>query len=290
MTHSSRAVAAAWLDAGRAAVRVEVAATRGSAPRACGTCMLVAADATAGTIGGGHLELKAITHARLLLEAAARGAESFPAHQERYALGASLGQCCGGEVTLRYAVLDALLLAAWPPGAPLFRLQLHGAGHVGRAVATLLATLDCEVDWFDQRDDEFGPTTTLGSPWPAHIRRIAIDTVEAEVAQAAPGDCYLVLTHEHALDLRIVESVLRRGDFAFCGLIGSKTKRATFARRLAERRIDVAMIERLVCPIGWPGIEGKQPEIIAAAVLAQLLAVAQPSPSQLAPGSRSQAT
>ena len=81
-----------------------------------------------------------------------------------------------------------------------------------------------------------------------HIRRISVDTVEREVAGAPAGACYLVLTHEHALDLRITEAILRRGDFAYCGLIGSKTKRATFARRLAERGVPAAAIERLDLP------------------------------------------
>jgi xanthine dehydrogenase accessory factor len=149
-------------------------------------------------------------------------------------------------------------------------------GHVGRAIATLLATLDVDVHWFDQRDEGFPATTNLGSPWPARIRRTSIDTVEAEVRQAPPGAFYLVLTHEHALDLRITEAVLRRGDFAFCGLIGSKTKRARFTRRLAERGVTAAALARLACPIGVDGIDGieaKAPELIAAAVVAQLLIV-----------------
>jgi len=231
--------------------------------------MLVAADETVGTIGGGHLELKAVTLARAMLARSEAGP-----HEQRYPLGPALGQCCGGAVTLAFAPLDAAALARWPDADPLFHLQLHGAGHVGRAIATLLATLGVRVDWFDQRDDEFGPTTTLGSPWPAHIRRVSIDTVEAEVGGAPSGAFYLVLSHEHALDLRIVEAILRRGDFAFCGLIGSKTKRASFVRRLAERSVDPAAIARLTCPIGIDGIAGREPEVIAAAVVAQLLQVA----------------
>ena len=211
----SREDAQQRLVAGPAAVVVEVQATAGSVPRERGTRMLVGADDTVGTIGGGHLELKAIDHARRLLTN--HGAE----RTLRFPLGPALGQCCGGVVVLAFAPLDADALASWPAPAPLFRLQLHGAGHVGRAIATLLATLDVVVDWFDQRDDGFPAATHLGSPWPARIRRTSIDSVEAEVRHAPPGAFYLVLTHEHALDLRITEAILRRGDFAFCGLIGS---------------------------------------------------------------------
>jgi xanthine dehydrogenase accessory factor len=81
-------------------------------------------------------------------------------------------------------------------------------------------------------------------------------------------------SHEHALDLRITEAILRRADFAFCGLIGSKTKRATFSRRLAARGVAPAAIERLTCPIGAIGIAGRAPEVIAIAAVAELLRVA----------------
>ena len=261
-----RAQAEAWLVARRSAVVVEVLGAVGSVPRPRGTRMLVAAGGIAGTIGGGHLELKAIVIARAMLD----GADTTE-RRERFPLGPALGQCCGGSVTLSFTRLDAAALSRWPAPRPLFHLQLHGAGHVGRAIATLIATLDVDVDWFDQRDDGFPATTGLGSPWPDRIRRTSIDTVEAEVRHAPPGAFYLVLTHEHALDLRITEAVLRRGDFAFCGLIGSKTKRARFRRRLAERGVADEVLGRLTCPIGIEGVDGKAPELIAAAVVAQLL-------------------
>ena len=275
---SLRAMATEWVEAGRSTVVVGVVEARGSVPRGAGTRMLVCAEAVAGTIGGGHLELKAVTIARAMLA----GGDTAP-RRERFALGPSLGQCCGGAVTLSFAALDRQAVTAWPATDPLFHLQLHGAGHVGRAVATLLATLDCAVEWFDQRDDGFPKETTLGSPWPAHIHRICIDTVEAEVRHAPRGAFFLVLTHEHALDLRIVEAVLRRGDFAFCGLIGSKTKRAGFVHRLIERGVAADAVARLTCPIGIEGVAGKAPEIIAAAVVAQLLTVSARLPSQPSP-------
>ena len=258
--------AASWLAEGRRAIVVQVVEARGSVPRGAGTRMVVALADSMGTIGGGHLELEALTKARAMLSRKATVAET-----KRFALGPSLGQCCGGAVTLAFAGLDAEALWRWPVRAPLFHLQLHGAGHVGRAIATLLATLDVSVDWFDERDEEFPAATSLGSPWPEHIRRISAETVEREVAGAPAQAFYLVVTHEHALDLRITEAILRRGDFAFCGLIGSKTKRERFKHRLAERGVDAAQIVRLTCPIGIAGVDGREPEVIAAAVVAQLL-------------------
>ena len=269
-----RTLAADWLEAGRRAVVVEVVAARGSVPRERGTRMLIDRETAAGTIGGGHLELKAIEEARAMLAAG-----DLVPRSRHFPLGPALGQCCGGAVTLAYAPLDRAALAAWPPARPRFHLQLYGAGHVGRAIARALAPLEVSVDWIDEREDEFPAQfhEAADAPWPAHIRRVCVDGVESEVDRAPPGACYLVLTHRHDLDLRITEAILRRGDFAFLGLIGSKTKRQRFIHRFEARGIPPARIARMTCPIGLAGIEGKEPAVIAAAVVAQLLAVTPPA-------------
>jgi xanthine dehydrogenase accessory factor len=224
--------------------------------------VLVAADAVAGTIGGGHLEWRAIDHARQRL--AGRPVDD----RLHLPLGPALGQCCGGAVTLGFAPLDAAALPALAPAPPRFHLQLHGAGHVGRAIVRALEPLHVSVDWVDERDAEFG-----SGPWPAHIRPLAVDAVEAEVQTAPPGAFYLVLTHSHDLDLRITEAILRRGDFGFLGLIGSETKKARFLHRFEARGIPADALARMTCPIGLPGISGKEPEVLAASVVAQLLGV-----------------
>lgn len=271
MLDALRHTARAWLDSGRPAMLVQVLASRGSVPRAAGTRMLVAADALAGTIGGGQLELRAVATARARLAAGATAALD-----EAIALGPTLGQCCGGALTLRTAPLDAAALAGWPDEAPLFTLQLFGAGHVGRAIVQLLERLPCRVQWIDERDDEFP-----AAPSAPHIARLCVEPVQAEVALAPPGAFYLVLTHSHALDQAITEAVLRRGDFGYLGLIGSATKRARFLRRFAERGVPAAALQRLSCPIGLPGLPGKQPELIAVSVVADLLqrAALQPGPA-----------
>ena len=266
MNRRTREAAQRWLIEGRSAIVVEVTQAKGSAPREAGTRMLVSTTEAIGTIGGGHLELKAIARARAML----KGGDSTP-HTEHFPLGPALGQCCGGAVTLAYTALDPAALAHWPTTAPLFHLQLYGAGHVGRAIATLLTTLDVNVDWIDEREAEFPATTTLGTPWPAHVRQVCVDAVEAEVRLAPPQAFYLVLTHDHDLDLRITEAVLRRADFAYLGLIGSKTKRQRFIHRFEQRGIAANTIARMTCPIGVEGIAGKEPELIAISVIAQLL-------------------
>jgi xanthine dehydrogenase accessory factor len=263
MTASARALrdqALAWRAAGRAAAVVHITQARGSVPREAGTRMLVAADEAAGTIGGGHLEWQAIDDARGLI---VRGSGSL---ERRIALGPTLGQCCGGSVELLTTLLADDDPALWSTDAPRFALQLYGAGHVGRAIVKLLAALPCRVRWIDERDSEFP-----NEPLPPHIEKVVADPAEAEVRFASPLDHHLVLTHSHELDLRITRAILERAEFASFGLIGSKTKRARFEARLRERGFDQALIDRIQCPIGLPGIRGKEPEVIAIAAVARLL-------------------
>jgi xanthine dehydrogenase accessory factor len=264
MVDPDRATAARWLQAGLPAMLVEVVAARGSVPREVATRMLVRADAVAGTVGGGHLEWQAIAKARERLAAGQRDPTDWPV-----ALGPSLGQCCGGALTLRFAPLTPAVLDAWPAGSPLFHLHLFGAGHVGRAVVQALAAVPCAITWVDEREAEFP-----GGPLPPHVQAVCAEPVEAEVAQGRPGDFYLVLTHSHALDLALAQAILGRGDFGWFGLIGSASKRARFEHRLAERGMAADVLARMVCPIGLPGIPGKQPGVIAISVAAQVLEAA----------------
>lgn len=264
MTYAElHALAMLWLAQDQLAMEVQVLDHRGSVPRGCGTRMLVSATEVAGTIGGGHLELKAIDAARGLL------AQQQPGPLDQtYPLGPALGQCCGGIVTLRTQLLSLDGLSQWPAPQPRFTLQLYGAGHVGRAIVQLLAGIDCAVQWIDEREDAFPAL-----PLPGHIDKLCVEPVEAEVRYAPPGTCYLVLTHSHDLDLRITEAILQRGDFRWCGLIGSATKRERFLHRFAQRGIIPEVLARLTCPIGLPGIQGKEPEVIAVSVVAQLLSL-----------------
>lgn len=258
-----RAHALQWQAAGRAAVVVEIVATQGSVPREAGTRMLVAADAVLGSVGGGHLELQAIAQARALLQSGAGP------QRQHVALGPSLGQCCGGALDLDFRPLAQADPGAWAETPRRFDLQLYGAGHVGRAIVQLLAGIPCRVAWIDEREAEFGTSTQ-----PPHIEKRCVEPVQSEVDAAPPCAFYLVLTHSHDLDLAISRAILQRGDFGWFGLIGSRTKRARFERRLQAMGIPADALARMVCPIGLPGITGKEPELIAMAVVAQLLLAA----------------
>ncbi|MBC7404512.1 MAG: xanthine dehydrogenase accessory protein XdhC [Cytophaga sp.] len=146
-------------------------------------------------------------------------------------------------------------------------LMLFGAGHVGAAIVRALADLPCQITWVDEREDMFPANL------PPNVKIEATDTPVALIARAPPDVSFLVLTHSHALDQQLTEHILRRDDFAWFGLIGSKTKRMLFEHRLRGRGINDVQLEKMVCPIGIPGIQGKEPAVIATSVAAQLLQV-----------------
>ncbi len=146
-----------------------------------------------------------------------------------------------------------------------FEIVLFGAGHVGSAVTASLAALDCRVLWVDNRSDIFPDTL------PANVSVIGADNPPALVGSMNPTAHYLVMTHSHALDLEICAAILSRKDFAYCGLIGSQSKRRRFEKRLRALGITADGIARLTCPIGIAGITGKTPAEIAVAVTAELL-------------------
>lgn len=142
---------------------------------------------------------------------------------------------------------------------------LFGAGHVGRALVQILQTLPCQVTWVDARDELFPADVA------PQVRIEATDIPEAVIDEAPAGSYFLVMTHDHALDQRLCEYLMRRNDFAYCGLIGSATKWHRFEQRFRAKGIAAERQRRITCPVGAPGIVGKQPEVIAVAVAAQLL-------------------
>lgn len=252
------------------AVVVSVQSHRGSVPRGVGAWMAVFANASVGTIGGGHLEWQATAAAQLWLQGKPGAAV------QRYALGPSLGQCCGGEVTLRFelvttadgARMQAVFAQArqrWPAVA------LFGGGHVGRALVQVLGLLPLRLSWFDSRDEIFPAQV------PDHVDTEHSDPVQAAVAGLAAQTRVLVMSFSHAEDLEVVAACLmrerERADLPFIGLIGSQTKWATFSHRLQARGFTSEELAHVTCPIGLPGIAGKEPDVIAVAVAAQLLQV-----------------
>ena len=148
-----------------------------------------------------------------------------------------------------------------------FHIAIFGAGHVGAATVDVLSKLDCRIRWIDSRRNIFparlhGNVTAVESAHPA-----------LEVAAMPQGSSYLVLTHSHPLDFEICARVLQRGDFAYCGLIGSRSKRRRFERSMRKQGMPGALLQDLTCPIGVSGIDSKKPVDIAIAVAAEMLQI-----------------
>lgn len=141
---------------------------------------------------------------------------------------------------------------------------VFGAGHVGKALVGMLARLASRVLWWDCREGQF----------PQHNPRNVEVTLESpeELIERAPSNaCFLVMTHSHPLDLSLCAAILQRGRFNYFGLIGSRAKRVRFDQRLREQGVTKEQLARMYSPIGIEGIDGKQPEVIAVSVAAQLL-------------------
>ena len=252
----------------RSAVLVSVERTQGSAPREAGAWMAVLADAVIGSVGGGQLEYQAIDRARDLLVSGQAPAVL------RYPLGPSLGQCCGGVMHLRFERIthaDSESLAQRLRVAPM-PVVLFGGGHVGRALARLLADLPCELAWIDSRDGIF-PAQPAGNVLCEHSDPVQAAVRDLRLVRA--GSHVLIMSFSHAEDLDILAECLRRqrdhADLASIGLIGSKSKWANFRHRLEARGFTEQEMAWVTSPIGLPGLQGKEPEVIAVAVAAQLL-------------------
>jgi xanthine dehydrogenase accessory factor len=234
----------------QAFVLVTVTQTEGSTPRDGDAKMLVTPDSCHDTIGGGQLEFEAIETARQLLKKNKHCQVS-----REFNLAKDLEQCCGGRVTL--------LLECFP--ATGFKVVVLGAGHVGKAVVGLLGELSCRVQWIDSRSEYFGESL------PFNVLTQVLITPEQAIENCAVDSWYLVMTHSHVLDQQLVEAILSRGDARFCGLIGSKSKAASFRSRLKRKGFSDDEISGLTSPIGLPELKGKQPMEIAVSVVAQMM-------------------
>lgn len=285
-----------------------VVGARGSTPREAGARMLVWPDRFSGTIGGGALEKQALDqarrllaqdvrrhalqdyplgpllrqccggHVRLLLErldgeslawltpaAAARGPFALTARFAGGRMSRSLdGPGPHGSDGPTTPIMEVRCLSETiRPALP--RVVIFGAGHVGQAVARAFAPLPFHLDWLASRED-------LRPEASGTRAEIFPEDELVEAVEAAPaGTLVAIFTHSHDLDYRLTLAALRRDDLAYVGLIGSRTKRARFDRRLRDDGVTEAELARLTCPIGIADLKSKEPAVIAIALAAQLL-------------------
>lgn len=244
------AAAQAAHEAGVPVAIVVVVGVDGSAPRAAGARMLVGPEGRlAGTIGGGALEHRATAAA---VEALRTGRpQRLAMHLTR-----DLGMCCGGAVEL---FID--------PIAPAEDLVIHGAGHVGAATARIAAEAGFRVTVVDDRAD-----IVEGAALPAGVRALVQDPLRALPAlPTGPRSLHLVVSHDHALDQRLVEALLPL-PVRWVGLIGSRAKVARFCIRLRAAGMAPETIARLRSPVGLD-IGAETPAEIAISVVAELVRV-----------------
>lgn len=300
------------IEAEGSAALVTLARVEGSSPREAGVRMVVRpAGGFHGTIGGGTLEFAALEAANEALRRGRAPAErrslslgpelgqccggrvewrietfdkrdledlSALAIAEGGAsetLSAQLGPDGRVQRTIGSSTSERRLAhlagASWtePLGVMACTVYLFGAGHVGRALALSLAPLPFAVRWVDPRRDAFPAHA------PANVTLIHAPQPAAELASAPGCALLVVMTHSHALDLEIVAEALRVERFCYVGLIGSATKRARFLSQMRAAGLTEVQLARLVCPIGVPGLESKDPAVIAASTAAQLLMVSE---------------
>ena len=259
------------------AVLVQLDSTQGSSPREAGTWMAVFADTLIGTIGGGHLEYEVTAKARALLQ---KNLLTTPDTVLRFALGPSLGQCCGGIVNVRFELVSAedrptLAVRLKPNLQP---VALFGGGHVGHALVRVLSNLPFALTWIDSREGVFNDGLSANAAF--NVVCEYSDPVQDAVRSLAPQSRVVIMSFSHAEDLDVLASCLQRqrekADLPYIGLIGSHTKWATFRHRLEARGFMPAELTHVTSPIGMPGIVGKEPEVIAIAVAAQLLGTLYP--------------
>ncbi len=281
--------------------RVVIAGHDGSAPRETGAAMLVWAMGQAGTIGGGALEHQATLAARAQTERAtvARiplgpalgqccgGAVTLVTEVFTEATlpeGPVVARSLDGS-PLPLAVKRLLasarnqgtipqleLIQGWliePVSSPTRHLWLWGAGHVGRAIASVMAPLpDVQITWVDIAPDRFPDRV------PDSVTMLPAAAPEAAVTLSPSDAEHLILTFSHQLDLELCHRLLIHG-FSRCGLIGSATKWARFRSRLSALGHNAAEIGRITCPIGDPTL-GKHPQAIALGVATGFLRQSQP--------------
>jgi xanthine dehydrogenase accessory factor len=258
-----------WLEAvqqlrhdGQPGVLVTVAEVRGHAPREAGAKMVVGRDGVWGSVGGGNLEASAVARARELIGSGATRPEFSETRLSPHSRNEHGRQCCGGVVRL---LLEPL------PARPV--VALFGLGHVGYELARILSRLPVQLWLADSRAGQLDRVRLADIiDGRADVRVYHTVLGEQVLEQLPPGAHVLIMTHDHAEDFALCDAVLRLTQpLGSIGLIGSSAKWTRFRAQLAGYGHEPEVIARIACPIGAPGITGKEPAVIAVAVAAALL-------------------
>jgi xanthine dehydrogenase accessory factor len=264
-----------------------VVSARGATPRKAGSRMLVGANWTQASVGGGAMEARVVEAARALLRGerddadveidltGRPGAAGVCGGAMRVALSrwlaemAPVAQGISAALARGERVAVDALAASIGGLAPLAGETLHpdprllivGGGHCALALHELARHLDFEAWVFDERDECFtggafeGATTRSGDP--AQLAQ-AFDTQRDVLA--------VLLNRDFASDVAALR-VLGGKPLAYLGMMGSR-------KRIGEVRAALPGMELpgLVAPVGIE-IGAETPHEIAVSILAQLIAV-----------------
>ena len=244
---------------GQAWVMATVIGTKGSSPRESASKMVITAEHSFDTIGGGQLEYAVCQKARAMLEA-----NEGPSHRlENFPLAAKTNQCCGGAVSV--------LLEYFPE--PAAKITIFGMGHVATTLVNVLGEMQAKIRWVDSRTSLVQDKKT--SDLPSNVTPLVYDSMLEHVEVMTANEIALVMTHDHALDYQLVEALLDRKDCRFIGLIGSQTKAMRFKKRLASASFSKAEIDSVHSPVGIPEVAGKKPFEIAISIAGQIIQLTQ---------------
>lgn len=283
-----------------------IIADSGSTPRGMGAQMLVGEKGLlCGTIGGGAVEGQSIELGKNLLQERRSTVHEYKLHHNDTE---DIGMVCGGDVTVHLqfiaaddAVWNALagdvlhrialrqpgwLVLALDDGTPALRDDavtdsarvalplpigeraiLFGAGHCSLALCPLLTTVGFRVTVVDDR-----PELVTKERFPTADAVVCCDLDHlADTVPVGGEDYVVVMTNGHSHDFAVQEQVLR-GQYAYIGVIGSRSKTASVNARLRAAGIREEAIATVHTPIGT-AIKAVTPEEIAVSIAGEMICV-----------------
>ena len=240
-------------------IKAKIINAEGSVPSEEGNYMLISQEDIFVTFGGGHLEYLIINKSKELLKKKIKNSEilSIP-------LGPGIGQCCGGYVQIQLTQ-HANGEKSLEHSIKSSNLFIFGAGHIGQALSSKSLDLNFNVHLIDSRknfllmnEHEDIDYIFAKEPWKL-------------IKNLPKNSYYIILTHSHDFDFKIINEALKYNSFKFIGLIGSKTKKNRFTNRLKQNGHSQSLINLIECPVGLNIKHTKEPNEIAISIIAKLI-------------------
>ena len=240
-------------------IKAKIINSEGSVPRETGEYMLISKEEIYGTIGGGHLEFLIINKSKELLKNKIKKSETL-----NIPLGPGIGQCCGGYVQIQLTH-HAKGKEGLENPIENDKLFIFGAGHIGQALGLKSLNLNFDVHLVDSRKNilfmnEYEDIDYIFAKEPWQL-----------IKNLPSNSYYIILTHSHDCDFKIINEILLYNSCKFIGLIGSKTKKNRFSNRLKENGHNKSLIDLIECPVGLNIKHTKEPNEIAISIIAKLI-------------------